>query len=104
EVIVKPVIDLNEHIDVESYEVGGRLEEQVQLTHPTCVFPWCTRPARALRPDEHDADCDHRVPYALVKRSCSCNLAPLCRRHHRVKTHGGSTYYALDRGTYGWRS
>ena len=31
------------------------------------MFPWCTRPARALEPDEHDADCDHRVPYAKVR-------------------------------------
>ena len=83
-----PVLDLNEHIDVEAYEIRGRLKEQTILTHPTCVFPWCTRPARALEPDEHDADCDHRVPYAKVQHSCSCNAAPLCRRHHRAKTHG----------------
>ena len=61
QITVQPVIDLNEHIDVEAYEIRGRLREQTVLTHPTCVFPWCTRPARALEPDEHDADCDHRV-------------------------------------------
>jgi hypothetical protein len=63
-ITVQPVLDLDEHLDVESYEIAGRLKEQTILTHPTCVFPWCTRPARALEPDEHDADCDHRVPYA----------------------------------------
>ena len=104
QITVKPVIDLNEHIDVEAYEIRGRLREQTILTHPTCVFPWCTRPARALEPDEHDADCDHRVPYAMVRHSCSCNAAPLCRRHHRAKTHGGWTYTALERGTYVWTS
>ena len=88
QITVHPVLDLNEHIDVEAYEIRGRLKEQTILTHPTCVFPWCTRPARALEPDEHDADCDHRVPYAKVQHSCSCNAAPLCRRHHRAKTHG----------------
>ncbi len=88
EITVQPVLDLNEHIDVEAYEIRGRLREQTILTHPTCVFPWCTQPARALEPDEHDADCDHRVPYAKVQHSCSCNTAPLCRRHHRAKTHG----------------
>ena len=77
EITVQPVLDLNEHIDVEAYEIRGRLREQTILTHPTCVFPWCTRPARALEPDEHDADCDHRVPYAKVQHSCSCNTAPL---------------------------
>lgn len=103
-ITVQPVLDLNEHIDTEAYEIRGRLKEQTILTHPTCVFPWCTRPARALEPDEHDADCDHRVPYATVEHSCSCNLAPLCRRHHRAKTHGRWTYQALERGTYVWTS
>ena len=104
EVTVNPLIDLNEHIDVEAYEIRGRLREQTILVHPTCVFPWCTRPARALEPDEPDADCDHRVPYAKVRHSCSCNAAPLCRRHHRAKTHGGWSYTALERGTYVWTS
>ena len=104
QITVNPVIDLNEHIDVEAYEIRGRLREQTILVHPTCVFPWCTRPARALEPDEHDADCDHRVPYTQVKHSCSCNTAPLCRRHHRAKTHGRWTYTALDRGTHVWTS
>ena len=104
EITVQPVLDLNEHIDVEAYEIRGRLREQTILAHPTCVFPWCTRPARALEPDEHDADCDHRVPYTQVKHNCSCNLAPQCRRHHRAKTHGRWTYTALERGTYVWTS
>src|SRR5215213_8113602 len=104
EITVHPVLDLNEHIDVEAYEIRGRLREQTILVHPTCVFPWCTRPARALEPDEHDADCDHRVPYTKVQHSCSCNTAPLCRRHHRAKTHAGWSYTALERGTYVWTS
>jgi hypothetical protein len=104
QVIVKPVIDLNEHVDVEAYEIRGRLREQTILAHPTCVFPWCTRPARALEPDEHDADCDHITPYRQAGRSCSCNLAPLCRKHHRAKTHGGWSYTPLDRGSYLWTS
>src|SRR5688572_2439508 len=104
QITVNPVIDLNEHIDVEAYEIRGRLREQTLLTHPTCAFPWCPQPARALEPDEHDADCDHRVPYAQVQHSCSCNATPLCRRHHRAKTHGGWSYTALERGSYVWTS
>ena len=57
EVIVKPVIDLNEHIHVEGYEVPDRLREQVTLRDHTCVFPWCTRSARKI-------DADHVIPYA----------------------------------------
>ena len=102
QITAQPVIDLNEHIDVEAYEIRGRLREQPCLTHPTCVFPWCTRPARAWSPTS-TTDCDHRVPYAVVQHSCSCT-APLCRRHHRAKTHGRWTYTALDHGTYVWTS
>jgi len=29
---------------------------------------------------------------------------PLCRRHHRAKTHAGWTYTPLERGSYLWRS
>jgi hypothetical protein len=104
QVTVKPVIDLNNHIDVEAYEIRGRLREQTLLTHPTCVFPWCTRPSRAFREEEHDADCDHITPYHQARRSCSCNLAPLCRKHHRAKTHGGWSYTPLERGSYVWTS
>ena len=32
------------------------------------------------------------------------NLAPLCRLHHRMKTHGGWTYTTVEPGTYLWQS
>lgn len=41
--MVKPVIDLAEHIHVDAYEVPERLEEQTRLRDVTCVFPWCRR-------------------------------------------------------------
>jgi hypothetical protein len=94
---VKPVIDLNDHIHTEAYEVPDRLAEQASLRDHTCVFPGCTRPARRC-------DKDHRVPYDQGGATCSCNIAPLCRGHHRLKTHGGWTYQLLQPGTYLWRS
>jgi hypothetical protein len=106
-VTVKPVIDLDAHVHVGSYEVPDRLAEQVALRDATCVFPWCSRPARRC-------DKDHVVPYDARAAgrgepaggeglTCSCNLAPLCRRHHRLKTHGrGWSYTSLDPGTYLW--
>ena len=30
--------------------------------------------------------------------SCDCNIAPLCRHHHQLKTHAGWRYTALDTG------
>jgi hypothetical protein len=31
------------------------------------------------------------------------NLAPLCRRHHRAKTHKGWSYRRLPDGSYRWK-
>jgi hypothetical protein len=36
--------------------------------------------------------------------TCTCQLAPLCRRHHRLKTHGGWTYTILEPSSYLWSS
>ncbi len=104
QVVVKPVLDLADHVHVEAYEVPDRIVEAVALRDHTCVFPWCTRPARRLRTDEHGCDCDHVVPHAQGRATCTCQLAPLCRRHHRLKTHGGWTYTILEPGTYLWSS
>jgi hypothetical protein len=104
QVTVKPVIDLNDHVHVTQYEVPDRLRETAVLTDVTCVFPFCTRPARRRRPDEHDADCDHITAYDAGGSTCSCDLAPVCRRHHRLKTHGGWRYVPVERGTYLWTS
>ena len=50
QVTVKPVIDLADHVHVDAYEVPDRIAEPVALRDVTCVFPWCSRPARRLRP------------------------------------------------------
>jgi 5-methylcytosine-specific restriction endonuclease McrA len=97
QVTVKPVIDLNEHIHVEGYEVPVRLREQTILRDHTCVFPWCTRSARK-------ADADHVIPYAEGGTTSSDNIAPLCRRHHRLKTHSSWTYTMLEPGSFLWSS
>ena len=104
QVVVKPVLDLADHVHVEAYEVPDRIADQVALRDHTCAFPWCTRPARRLRPDQHACDCDHVVPHGRAGPTCTCNLAPLCRRHHRLKTHGGWTYTILEPGSYLWSS
>ena len=97
QVTMKPVIDLNEHIHVDGYEVPDRLREQTALRDHTCAFPWCTRPARRC-------DQDHVTPYHQGGTTCSCNIAPLCRRHHRLKTHSTWTYTVLEPGSYLWSS
>ena len=89
QIVVKPVLDLGACVEVDSDVVPDRLAEQVALRDRMCVFPWCTRPARRCHPDsmDHPCDDDHVHPRSRGGPTCTCNLAPLCRRHHRLKTH-----------------
>jgi hypothetical protein len=104
QVVVKPLLDLARCVEVDSDLVPDRVAEQVALRDRTCVFPWCTRPARRCRPDDHSCDADHVRPRSRGGPTCSCNLASLCRRHHRLKTHSPWTYLVVDPGSYLWTS
>ena len=95
---VKPVIDLADHVRVDAYEVPDRLKERIALRDLGCVFPWCTRPARTA------CDHDHAIPHDQGGPTCSCNVAPLCRHHHRLKTHTPWRYRLLEPGVYLWSS
>ncbi|WP_165763321.1 HNH endonuclease signature motif containing protein, partial [Nocardioides sp. PD653-B2] len=93
----RQVIDLNEHRWNQGHDPTPLLREQVNLTHPTCVYPHCTRPSRSC-------DNDHIIDYDSGGPTCSCNLAPLCRFHHRLKTHGGWTYQRTAARIFRWTS
>jgi hypothetical protein len=97
QVVVKPVIDLNACTWSDTDQVPDRIAEHATLRDRTCVFPWCTRPARTC-------DKDHILPRSRNGPTCSCNIAPLCRTHHRLKTHTTWTYTVIDPGTYLWTS
>jgi len=62
-------------------EVPDRLARHLAGLHPRCVFPGCAMPT-------HRCDLDHVIPWPDGP-TCACNLAPLCRYHHRLKTHTG---------------
>ncbi|NYG56595.1 HNH endonuclease signature motif containing protein [Nocardioides perillae] len=105
-VTVLPVLDLAEAVHTEAYEVPRRLQTQTALIHLACVFPWCGRAARRC-------DHDHTVPYDPTDPdaggpTCTCNIAPLCRPHHRLKTHGhAATRWTLTpagAGAWLWKS
>ncbi|NPD06848.1 DUF222 domain-containing protein [Nocardioides sp. zg-1308] len=105
-VTVKPVIDLTAELTSPGYDIPDRIREQVMLRDRTCVFPWCTRPARGcdidhVFPYDHDADTEGRTqPGPTV----SSNLAPECRWHHRLKTHTAWRYEVTGIGIYEWTS
>ncbi len=95
DVTVRPVLDLDAHHATEAYEIPRRLRVQAELTVGTCCFPYCTREAAAC-------DVDHAIPHTRGGPTCTCNLAPLCRRHHRAKTHSKWSYVILGPGQYLW--
>ena len=99
-VTVKPVIDLNADLSTSAYEVPDRIREQVILRDRTCVFPWCTRPARGCDIDhviahDHDAEAEGRPQPGPTQ---TANLAALCRFHHRLKTHTAWRYRMTEPG------
>ncbi|WP_418063344.1 DUF222 domain-containing protein [Pimelobacter simplex] len=96
-VTVRPVIDVAGHVPVTAYEIPDRHRQQVELRDHTCRFPYCTRAAMRC-------DLDHATPHGQGGPTCPCNLVPLCRRHHRAKTHSQWRYQITTIGTYVWRS
>ncbi|MEE3127255.1 MAG: HNH endonuclease signature motif containing protein, partial [Actinomycetota bacterium] len=86
QITVKPVIDLADQIAVDAYEIPDRISQRVKLKRPTCVFPHCTRTSART-------DLDHIDEYVPPDQggppgqTATDRLAPLCRRHHRAKTH-----------------
>lgn len=64
------------------YRPPASLRRYVLARDSTCRFPGCAVPSRLC-------DLDHMRPHGSGGPTSAANLAPLCRRHHRVKTHGG---------------
>jgi hypothetical protein len=60
------------------YQPAPALRHLITVRQRTCSFPGCRRPASRC-------DLDHTIAYEAGGRTCECNLAPLCRRHHRAK-------------------
>jgi hypothetical protein len=108
------VLGVAHPVSVPKHDPPPRLADLVSRTHPFCVFPGCRVPARRC-------DLDHRIPYeppgdadakagvgatsgggdaTSVNRrgglTCECNLSPLCRTHHRLKTAGLLRYGPED--------
>jgi 5-methylcytosine-specific restriction endonuclease McrA len=105
-VTVRPVIDLNTPESTTSYQAPDRMREQIILRDRTCVFPWCTRSARGCDLDhvvefDHSAEAEGR---AQSGPTATWNLAPLCRRHHRLKTFTAWTYRMVGPGAFVWTS
>jgi hypothetical protein len=78
-----------------AYRPSAPLRHLVAMRHATCVFPGCRRPAA-------QCDADHTIAYESGGRTCLCNLAPLCRRHHQAKQTPGWTLEQASPGVLTW--
>ncbi len=89
-------------MECQGYRPTPEIREHVIVRDGTCVFPWCGRNARLC-------DLDHVIPYDHDHPeeggpTATDNLAPLCRRHHRLKTRGRWRYEMTEPGVFIWTS
>ncbi|QIX27699.1 hypothetical protein ncot_14665 [Nocardioides sp. JQ2195] len=95
---VTPVIDTTKVWAVDVHDPPQAMRDQVTERDRHCVHPHCGRSSKTC-------DLDHIVPFDDTGPSGQTNpenLAPLCRRHHLLKTHGGWRYQRNRDGTYTW--
>ncbi|MBT0770689.1 DUF222 domain-containing protein [Kineosporia sp. J2-2] len=85
------------------YKPRQSVIDKVVARFQHCSHPGCSQKATRC-------DIDHAIPFAKGGFSCPCNLVPLCRFHHRLKTHGGWRLRLTGpgephpEGTIEWRS
>ncbi len=99
QVVIQPVLNTARRDAVDQHDPPPWMRELVILRDGHCVFPGCTRDARAC-------DLDHIQPYnpdGPPGQTNPDNLAALCRRHHRAKTLGLWRYTRTPDGSYLWR-
>ena len=103
DITLRPVLDLAGSLAVDAYETPGEIRETVLLRNPCCPFPWCNNVSRRKDMD-HIADYEDPDDGGPPGQTSTENLAPLCRRHHRLKTHGRWRYTMTAPGRFLWHS
>ncbi len=79
------------------YRPSRKLAHRVKARSTTCTAPGCGRRAAAC-------DLDHTSPHHDGGLTCECNLAPLCRHHHRCKQAGGWHLEQPEPGVLAWHT
>ena len=81
----------------ERYQPPDALIDFINARDKTCRFPGCRRSAEL-------SDIDHAIPWDKGGETNPENLGALCRRHHRLKTHGGWKITSNPDGSCTWKS
>jgi hypothetical protein len=79
------------------YRPSRGLQHLVKVRNATCAAPGCSRPAARC-------DLDHTTPWHRGGVTCPCNLAPLCRHHHKCKQSDGWWLEMPEPGVLRWRT
>ena len=79
------------------YRPSRKLAHLVRARNTTCTAPGCGRRAASC-------DLDHTDPHHQGGRTCECNLAPLCRHHHRCKQADGWRLEQPEPGVLVWHT
>jgi hypothetical protein len=84
------------HAEV-GYHPSRKLAHLIRARNGRCTAPGCSRPAARC-------DLDHTHPWDQGGPTCDCNLAPLCRHHHRAKQAEGWQLTQPEPGVLKWRT
>jgi len=79
------------------YRPSRKLRHLVTARNATCTAPGCGQPAARC-------DLDHTTPWHHGGLTCPCNIAPLCRHHHRCKQAKGWWLEQSEPGVLRWRT
>ena len=79
------------------YRPSRVLRHLVGARNTRCTAPGCGQPAARC-------DLDHTRPWHQGGITCPCDLAPLCRHHHRCKQAGGWWLEQPEPGVLVWRT
>jgi hypothetical protein len=79
------------------YRPGRALRHLAGARNARCTAPGCGQPAARC-------DLDHTTPWHHGGLTCPCNIAPLCRHHHRCKQAEGWWLEQPEPGVLVWRT
>jgi len=79
------------------YQPSRKLQHLIHARSTRCTAPGCGRPAARC-------DLDHTTAWDQGGATCECNLAPLCRHHHRCKQAEGWQLEQPVPGILRWRT
>ena len=79
------------------YHPSRKLQHLIRARNDRCTAPGCGRPAARC-------DLDHTLAWDQGGITCECDLAPLCRHHHRCKQSQGWHLEQPEPGVLIWRT